>query len=118
MNRGPVSSAFYEGGGMESSKHIISMKLHSVQGQNVLAICDAELLGRTLEWGDIRLLVSRGFYEGEQVPTDVMIRTALQCTSINAIGSVCVQTLVDAGMVDKEAIVYINDVPHCQVYTI
>jgi hypothetical protein len=118
MNPGPVSSAYSEGGEMVSSEQAIIMKLHSVQGQNILAICDKELLGRTFEWGDVGFLVSRGFYGGEEVPTDLMIRTALQCTSINAIGSACIHALVEAGIVDREAIVYINDVPHCQVYCI
>ncbi len=118
MNPGPESSAYSEVGVMVYPDDVVVMKLHSVQGQNVLAICDPELLGCELEWGDIHLLVSKGFYGGDQVPMDVMIRTALQCTTINAIGNKCVQALVESGIVDGEAIVYINDVPHCQVYTI
>jgi hypothetical protein len=103
---------------MVDTDKFVLMKLHSVQGQNILAICDPELIGKKFVWGDLEILVSKGFYEGEHVPIDVMERTAHQCTSINAIGKTCVKALLKAGLVEKEAIVYINDIPHCQVYVV
>ena len=103
---------------MVDDEKTVLMKLHSSQGQNILAICDPELLGEKFEWGEVVMLISKSFYGGEMVGMDIMLRTAAQCSSINAFGRTSVGALLEAGLVEKEAIVYINGVPHCQVYVI
>lgn len=97
---------------------VVMMKVHSAQGQNILAVCDLDLLGRTIIWGDVELLVSKGFYGGEEVDVEVMLRTAQHCSSINAIGMISTEALIEARLVSKEAIVYLDSVPHCQVYVV
>jgi hypothetical protein len=114
-----VSSASFEVDRiMKKSPQTVLMKLHNVHGQTILAVCDRELLGRTLQWDEVPILISMGFFGGEEVTTDIMVRTATQCMSLNVFGKVATVALMEAGIISREAIVYIDRVPHCQVYTI
>jgi len=43
----------------------VSIKTHRAQGQVVVAMCDAELLGRKLKDGKLQITVNEGFYGGD-----------------------------------------------------
>ena len=85
-------------------------------GQNVLlAICDCELLGKTLREGKIVFHIKDEFYKGKKVTIEEAIGMINSSTIVNMVGKVCVEKAVAEGYVHPEAVLKIEGVPHAQI---
>ena len=80
----------------------------------LVAVCDENLLGKTLIEGKIKFNVSKEFYGGELVDTATCIKHLKNATVANMVGKDTVEAAVEAGLVHKNAILYIQGEPHAQ----
>lgn len=86
------------------------------QGQStVLAICDAELLGKTLNEGKIIFEVREEFYKGIKTTVEEAISLIRQSTIVNMIGKRIVKKAIEKGLIHPEAVLTISGVPHAQI---
>jgi hypothetical protein len=85
-------------------------------GRNVLlAICDAEILGRTLCEGKIVFRVKEDFYKGAKVNVEEAVSMIQNSTIVNMIGKNVVKKAIQRGYVHPEAVLSIEGVPHAQI---
>lgn len=85
-------------------------------GRNVLlAICDYDVLGRTLKEGEITFHVKAEFYNGRKVSLDEAIEMIENSTIVNMVGKNCVEKAIKKGYVHPEAVLHIEGVPHAQI---
>ncbi len=85
-------------------------------GRNVLlAICDIELLGRTLREGKIVFHVKDEFYNGGRVTLEEGVEMIENCTIVNMVGKHCVEKAIQKGYVHPEAVLNIEGIPHAQI---
>ena len=85
-------------------------------GRNVLlAICDSELLGRTLREGKIVFQIKDEFYNGGKVNVEEAVGMIENSTIVNLVGKNCVETAISKGYVHPEAVLKIEGVPHAQI---
>ncbi len=85
-------------------------------GRNVLlAICDSELLGKTLREGKIVFQVKEDFYKGAKVDVDEAICLIENSTIVNMVGKNVVKKAIERGYVHPEAVLKIEGVPHAQI---
>lgn len=85
-------------------------------GRNVLlAICDCELLGRTLRQGKIVFHVKDEFYNGGRLAIDEAVRMIENSTIVNMVGKNCVEKAIEKGYVHPEAVLQIEGIPHAQI---
>lgn len=85
-------------------------------GKNVLlAICDCDLLGRTLHEGKIVFQVKNEFYNGRKASVDEAVGLIDNSTIINLVGRNCVEKAIAKGYVHPEAVLKIEGVPHAQI---
>ena len=85
-------------------------------GRNVLlAICDCELLGRTLREGKIVFHVRDEFYNGRKASVEEAIGMINNSTIVNLIGKCCVEKAIAEGYVHPEAVLKIEGIPHAQI---
>ena len=85
-------------------------------GRNVLlAICDCELLGRTLREGKIVFHVKDEFYNGRKASVEEAIGMINNSTIVNLIGKCCVEKAIAKGYVHPEAVLKIEGIPHAQI---
>lgn len=88
-------------------------------GKNVLlAICDAEILGKTLCEGRIVFKVKEEFYKGRKVHVDEAVLMIENSTIINMVGKNVVGKAIERGYVHPEAVLSIEGVPHAQIVKI
>ena len=80
----------------------------------LVAVCDEELLGKTLVEGNLKFNVSKEFYGGDLVDTKTCIKHLKGATIANMIGKTTVDAAIEAGLVHKSAILYIEGEPHAQ----
>jgi hypothetical protein len=85
-------------------------------GRNVLlAICDCEVLGRTLREGKIVFHVKDEFYNGGKVTIEEALNMIENSTIVNMVGKNCVERAIKKGYVHPEAVLHIEGVPHAQI---
>ena len=85
-------------------------------GRNVLlAICDCELLGKTLREGKIVFQVKEEFYKGGKVTVEEALAMIENSTIVNMVGKNCVEKAIEKGYVHPEAILEIEGIPHAQI---
>ncbi|TRO55287.1 DUF424 family protein [Candidatus Bathyarchaeota archaeon] len=86
------------------------------QGKDMLvAVCDEEILGKTLEGGKVPFKVSEGFYKGTLGDVDEAIAAMKQATICNLVGKTIVEAAIECNMVHERAVIYFGDVPHAQI---
>jgi hypothetical protein len=85
-------------------------------GRNVLlAICDCDVLGKTLREGKIVFHVKDEFYNGGKVSVDEAVGMIENSTIVNMVGKNCVEKAIAKGCVHPEAVLHIEGVPHAQI---
>jgi len=85
-------------------------------GRNVLlAICDCEVLGKTLKEGKITFHVKDEFYNGGKVSLEEAMAMIANSTIVNLVGKNCVGEAIERGYVHPEAVLHIEGVPHAQI---
>ncbi len=85
-------------------------------GQNVLlAVCDCDLLGRTLRDGKIVFHVKDEFYNGRKATLEEAVGLMGNSTIVNLVGRNCVEGAIERGYVHPEAVLKIAGVPHAQI---
>lgn len=88
-------------------------------GQNVmLAVCDCELLGKTLKEGKIVFRIKNEFYNGRKATVEEAVDLIGNSTIVNLVGKCCVEKAIAEGYVHPEAVIEIEGIPHAQIIKI
>lgn len=87
-------------------------------GHVLLAMCDAEILGKTFRDKGIVFTVREEFYKGTKMDADEAVNLIDRSTIVNIVGQNIVTKAVERGFVHPEAILEISGVPHAQIVKI
>ncbi len=93
----------------------VYVKINKVNRNVLLAICDCEVLGKTLREGKIVFHVKDEFYNGGKVTLDEAIDMIQNSNIVNMVGKKCVRKAIEKGYVHPEAVLNIEGVPHAQI---
>lgn len=93
----------------------VYVNLRKAQGHVLLAVCDCDLLGRTLHEGKITFKVKDEFYKGRKATVDEAMGLIENSTIVNLVGQCCVERAIAHGYVHPEAVLNIEGVPHAQI---
>ncbi|WP_406657943.1 DUF424 family protein [Methanolobus sp. ZRKC2] len=94
------------------------LKIHR-SGENVIvAVCDKDLIGKTLKEGNLSVTISEEFYKGDLVSEEELRNTLLDAGNVNIFGEKSVSCAIDCGAVDKDCVRFIDGVAHAQVFRI
>lgn len=91
------------------------MNLRKVGNNVLLAMCDAEILGKTLRKGKMVFHVKEEFYKGAKVTIEEAIAMIENSTIVNLIGKNVVEKAIENGHVHPEAVLSIEGIPHAQI---
>lgn len=85
-------------------------------GKNILlAICDSEMLGKTLRQGKIIFHIKNEFYNGGKTTVEEAVSMIENSTIVNIVGKNCVKRAIAKGYVHPDAVLQIEGVPHAQI---
>lgn len=95
-------------------------KIHKHKDGNVLAVADADLIGKTLKAKDVEFFVNPRFYGEEKASKEWLVKKmqSNEIITVNLIGKEAVQTGIEAGKIDVEQVKKIGKVPHAHSYLI
>lgn len=80
----------------------------------LLAVCDTDIRGKKLEDGKIQLDLSSDFYDGEEMEKEKIKELMKKSSIVNLAGDESVRCGIEAGIVEKENIIDICNVPTAQ----
>ena len=97
---------------------MIYLKIHAT-GQRgnhrfVIAVCDKDLIGKTLKEKNIEIHVSEKFYKGDLKEENEVIEFIRDASNVNMLGKEAVNAGIEAGIITQEDIIMIAGVPHAQ----
>ncbi len=90
-------------------------KSHSVGSDSVLACCDEEILGKTLEDNDLRVNVSEAYYMGKKVGEGEMAWMLREASSINLLGRKSVGVALKEGLITERDVIRLCGVEHAVI---
>ncbi len=93
------------------------VKIHKTQDSFVVAICDKDLIGKTLKDKNLTLKVSEHFYKGEDLNEEEVLKTIEKATNINILGKKSIAFALKHKIIKEENIIKIQNAPHAQIYS-
>jgi len=96
----------------------VYVKIRRWGRQVLLAACDADVLGKTLQDSDITFEVKEEFYKGFRTNVEEAVSLIEKSTIVNLVGSKIVKKAIERGYVHPEAVIEICGVLHAQIVKI
>jgi len=94
------------------------IKIHKSY-RNIVAVCDSELVGKSFEDGNKRLDVRESFYKDREIAEkellELMNDFAREDAIFNIVGKKAVETALKAGIISKEGIKHVSNIPFALV---
>ncbi len=94
---------------------MISIKKYKQGNDLLIGACDEELIGKKFEEGSLQIDVSKSFYDGERVSSDVLKKFLEEATIANLVGKETVDCAIKIGLVDPDCVLKIKGIPHAQM---
>ena len=83
--------------------------------RDIVAICDAELIGKYFEEGQFQLDVKESFYKGDKKSEEEILNTIndmqKEDATFNIVGKKATETALKSGIISKDSIKTIQDIP-------
>ena len=95
---------------------MFSARLINHKDTNMLNICDADLLGRTLNRGNITLKISEKYYGEKVVEKEEAESLLKKSDSINMVGKKIISLSTDIGVGSQEGVKEIDGIPFLIVF--
>ncbi len=93
-------------------------KVYKSGKDTLLAVCDADVLGKQVVDGKLELEVSESFFKDEKCGSRKIVWLSREATIINAIGKNIVDVLIEEGFVDPDHVLKIRGLPMAQMVKI
>ena len=87
--------------------------------REIVSICDSDLIGRTFEEGNFQLDLKESFYNGDEMSEEQTLNLiknmSKEDATFNIVGEKSVNTALKAGIIEKEGIKNIQNIPFALV---
>lgn len=89
------------------------LRIHrSADNQEVVGICDKDLIGTTLTEGNLNIVISPAFFGSHEASEEEVLSALKDCNNINIFGERCISLAIKHGYIDRESCRVISGVPH------
>lgn len=94
------------------------LKVYREGPEILVAVCDADLIGKTFVEGELILEITENFYGNATVTREEVIRALKMATIANITGEKSVQCAIEANIIDEDKVLRVQNVPHAQMVRI
>lgn len=89
-------------------------KVFQTKYEIVAALCDENLLEKTLERKGVKIKISKYFYGGKLIDEERAVKVMNEATIGNIIGKEIVEVAKKNGFISRENVILIDGIPHAQ----
>ena len=97
---------------------MIYVKINNAGENEIIAICDANLIGKKFSENGLNLEITERFYKGEIMDEEKVIDLLQDAKNINIVGKESVKLGIKVGIIDEDNIIKIKNIPHALVFGI
>lgn len=90
----------------------VFVKVHSNQGQVVVAACDEAILGRVIRDGNRRVAVTEEFYKGRLLPVRDAVAILREASNFNIIGTDICAGCLQENIIHELGVISFAGIPH------
>ncbi len=87
--------------------------------RKVIALCDKELIGKYFENGEFQLEIKENFFKGKEISQEeamgILQDMKKEDATFNIVGEKSTKTALDAGIISKDKIKKIQEIPYSMV---
>ena len=87
-------------------------KLHQVKNEKLIAICDAEIVGKTFLHNGVKITIQERFYGDMEYSLDELLVELRSASSYNIMGARICKILVELDLVHPDTILWFGDDNH------
>ncbi|HLD16007.1 MAG TPA: DUF424 family protein [Candidatus Nanoarchaeia archaeon] len=96
----------------------VYLKVHSTGerfgNRYVIAVCDKDLIGKTIENKKYKIKITERFYKGEEMNEAQVIGILKDAGNVNIMGKRAVEIALKSGIISEKNIIKIGKVKHAQ----
>jgi hypothetical protein len=93
-----------------------SIKISDYQKNTMLNMCDAELIGKDVIDGELKIHISENYYGKQLVDKDEAISLLKSTSIMNLVGQKTISLATDLGIGSKSGVKIISDIPFLIIY--
>jgi hypothetical protein len=93
----------------------MNMKIHQTGTGEIIAICDAELIGSTYEDEKACVTITPDFFGTEEISADKVEKTLREGGNITMVGTKTIAFAREIGILSEEDIILIQGVPYATI---
>ena len=87
-------------------------------GDNILALADKEILGKTFKDKDLEIDISKDFYHEGFCDEKELLMLVKKSSIVNAMGKESIDFLIKNKFADKDVVLKPCGIPHVQIVTV
>ena len=95
----------------------VYMNIRQIRNDRLVALSDADLLGKSFIDGNKKIEIKSDFYGKELVSIEKGLKELESATIGNLVGRYIITHAIRAGFVHKDSVIWIAGVPHAQIVT-
>lgn len=95
---------------------MIYLKINKTEQNEIIAVCDSDLMGKKFSENGLNLDINEIFYKGDIIDEKEIIKILKKSRNINIVGKESIKLAVKAGIINKENIIKIKNIPHAMVF--
>ncbi|MEK6841136.1 MAG: DUF424 family protein [Nanoarchaeota archaeon] len=97
---------------------MIYLKINKTEQNEVVAICDENLIGKNFSENNLKLDLGERFYKGELMDEEKIVKILRNAKNINIVGKDAVKLAIKNRIIEEENIIKIKNIPHAIVFGI
>ena len=97
---------------------MIYLKINKTEQNEVVAICDENLIGKNFSENNLKLDLGERFYKGELMDEEKIVKILRNAKNINIVGKDAVKLAIKNRIIEEENLIKIKNIPHAIVFGI
>jgi hypothetical protein len=97
---------------------LFSVRISDYQKNTIVNMCDAELMGKDVVDGELKIHISESYYGKQLVDKDEAISFLKSASMMNLVGKDTISLAIDLGLGSESGIKIISDIPFLIIFNI
>ena len=93
-----------------------SVRISDYQKNTMLNMCDAELIGKEVVDGELKIHISENYYGKQIVEKDEALSMLKSASILNLVGKETISLAIDLGIGSKDGVKIISDIPFLIIF--
>jgi hypothetical protein len=93
-----------------------SVRISDYQKNTMLNMCDAELIGKEVVDGELKIHISENYYGKQIVEKDEALSMLKSASILNLVGKKTISLAIDLGIGSKDGVKIISDIPFLIIF--